>query len=990
MRFAVRRDTDDVSVIPADMLASVARGRIDRRLFDLTTLAEFGYDRRDTVPLIVTGQGAGRAATRGRALPSVNGAAYDVAKGAAWNSLTRDRGVSTVWLDGRRKAVLDHSAPQIGAPSAWAAGYTGAGATVAVLDTGVDQTHPDLADREIAEANFSDSPGNQDHVGHGTHVASIIAGTGAKSGGKYRGVAAGASILDGKVLDDDGYGQDSAIIAGMEWAVAQGADIVNLSLGGDDAPGVDPLEEAVNTLSAEHGALFVIAAGNDGPAVSSPGSADAALTVGAVDRDDQLAWFSNPGPRVGDGAIKPDVTAPGVNIVAALHSDGTIGQEVEPGYTALSGTSMATPHVAGAAALLAQQHPDYTGQQLKALLSATAKPTPGLTAFQQGAGRVDITRAIIQQIVTEPTNVSIGTVAWPHDDDTPVGKTLTYRNLGDADVTLALTIDSDAPAGMFSLSANEVIVPAGGTAEVTVSGDTRVSDIDGIFTGAVVATAGDTVTRTPVGLDREVESYTLTIDMLDATGAPTADYRAFLLNMDGSSYQYPYDDDGSIELRLPKGTYLFDSTIYDTVDGLPHMNFIVRPKVVLDKDTRITADARAAKPISVTPPVDATLRFADIGYTLPGGGGATFVINELRELSIAGLGEPLPGTTFTVGISTHWKAADGSYYGLVWFPHGTMPTGFTKAPRPGEFATVRMKLGSSAPGRTGEPGLWQAPSAGEAFVIGAGNPETPLPGTWTAHVTTDGVLWQSSLTQLHEGNAESEHSTPYRAYRPGRTHDVPLNHSVFGPTIADDWTSGGIFRIGNLVRVSPSLFSDGAGNEGYSAGVSGSLALYRDGELVGESPYPGGAFEVPAGDAEYRAVVTATRPAASFDVSTAVTAEWTFRSAYVDDETPTPVSASVVRFAPKLDDANSAKAGARFVVPVSLHRDGAVERPSTLTVDVSYDEGRTWQRATTVLNLAVVLTHPAGATSVSLRATATSRGGDTVTQTIIRAYTLRT
>ena len=145
-------------------------------------------------------------------------------------------------------------------------------------------------------------PTPDDTVGHGTHVASTIAGSGAASGGKYRGVAPDATLLFGKVCENDGC-TDSAILAGMQWAaVEQHAAVVNMSLGGGDTPEVDPLEEAVETLTAQTGTLFVIAAGNDGVdgSVGSPGTADAALTVGAVDRDDELADFSSRGPRVGD------------------------------------------------------------------------------------------------------------------------------------------------------------------------------------------------------------------------------------------------------------------------------------------------------------------------------------------------------------------------------------------------------------------------------------------------------------------------------------------------------------------------------------------------------------------------------------------------------------------------------------------------------------------------------------------------------------------
>ncbi|BFO21138.1 hypothetical protein SHKM778_75260 [Streptomyces sp. KM77-8] len=246
--------------------------------------------------------------------------------------------VEKVWLDGKRQASLDKSVAQTGAPTAWSAGYDGTGVKVAVLDTGVDQTHPDLAGQEIAERNFSDAEDSVDRFGHGTHVASTVAGTGAGSQGRYKGVAPGARILDGKVLDDRGGGWDSGIIAGMEWAVAEGAQVVNLSLGDTDTQGIDPLEETVNRLSAETDTLFVIAAGNEGEGgestVGSPGSAESALTVGAVDKADKLADFSSRGPRVGDGGIKPDLTAPGVDITAAASTASGMGQ-VFPGNARL-------------------------------------------------------------------------------------------------------------------------------------------------------------------------------------------------------------------------------------------------------------------------------------------------------------------------------------------------------------------------------------------------------------------------------------------------------------------------------------------------------------------------------------------------------------------------------------------------------------------------------------------------------------------------------
>src|SRR6185369_1071830 len=138
-----------------------------------------------------------------------------------------------------------------------------------------------------------------------------------------------------------------------------------------------------------YGALFVVAAGNSGAdhSVQTPSSADAALAVGAVDGADALAPFSSRGPRDGDYALKPDLTAPGVDITAARSKDAELGRPGEQ-YVTLSGTSMATPHVAGAAAILAQRRPDWDAATLKAALMGSARPNPATGVFGQGAGRV--------------------------------------------------------------------------------------------------------------------------------------------------------------------------------------------------------------------------------------------------------------------------------------------------------------------------------------------------------------------------------------------------------------------------------------------------------------------------------------------------------------------------------------------------------------------------------------------------------------------------
>ncbi|WP_203906693.1 S8 family peptidase [Rhizocola hellebori] len=520
---------EGIHAIPADVQERIDDGELDEKLFDLQYLVENKYHNEGALPLIVEYRGAVKplaAAATTTPLRSVKAAAtVTVDKGRAkefWNGLAKKstarvaaaeaplaEGVKKIWLDRVAKVVLDQSVPQINAPQAWQAGYTGAGAKVAILDSGIDATHPDLAGKVIASRSFVDGVAEAiDDHGHGTHVASTIAGTGAASTGRYKGVAPDASLIIGKVCDSGGSCRDSDIIAGMEWAaIEQGADVISLSLGGCCSDGTDPMSQVVNTLTAQTGALFVIAAGNDGSGpgtIGAPGAADAALTVGAVSKTDQLAGFSSRGPRSGDSAIKPEITAPGVDIVAARAAGTSMGTPVGASYTTASGTSMATPHVSGAAALLVQQHPEWTGPQLKAALMSTARDG-GYTVYEQGAGRVDAGRASRQQVLVTTPIADFGLLAVPGDGT--MARTLTYSNPTSAPVTLDLTpsirkADGTAvPAGTLTVDSQSVTIPAGATASIGAT-LTHNGLAAGLYTGSVVATnaAADLRLTIPVGL----------------------------------------------------------------------------------------------------------------------------------------------------------------------------------------------------------------------------------------------------------------------------------------------------------------------------------------------------------------------------------------------------------------------------------------------------------------------------------------------------------
>ncbi|MEU9507239.1 S8 family serine peptidase [Micromonospora sp. NPDC048170] len=640
----------DIYVLPKEAQSLITAGRLDRRLFNVTGLIEQGYDdaRTGSIPLIVRYRGNGVAARAAapsggqalRPLTSINGAAMAADKKQAesfWEAIDDDGpqagtartqlagGIDRVWLDAKAKALLDVSVPQVGAPGAWAAGYDGTGVKVAVLDTGIDPNHPDFAGKIVDSRSFIAGEEVKDGHGHGTHVASTIAGSGSASGGKNKGVAPGAQLLIGKVLSDGGYGADSEIIAGMEWAARSGAKIVSMSLGGPGTDGTDPMALAVNELTAETGALFTIAAGNEGRSgastLGSPGTADAALTVGAVDDADDIADFSSRGPRIGDGAIKPEITAPGVAVVAARAAGTSMGKPVDPHYTSASGTSMATPHVAGAAAILAQQHPDWTAERLKAHLVSTAKAHASDPAFSQGAGRVDVSRAV-QQDVFGTGVVNYGIVRW--DATAPVVKQVTYTNDGDQPVTLALSLRGAAlPAGLLGLGAGTVTVPAKGTATVPVT-----MNPTGVPTGtysahlAGVSADGTTVVSTAVGLVKDVERFAVKIKVIGRNGAAPAlaksEVRLFDFGRPGlPEVSYP-DADGTVALALPAGEYTLHAAISDPS---PEYNRLweytqgIIPNISITGDRTVTFDGRKASAVSMRTPNPTKTDRARIGFT---------------------------------------------------------------------------------------------------------------------------------------------------------------------------------------------------------------------------------------------------------------------------------------------------------------------------------------------------------------------------------------
>ncbi|GGL76526.1 hypothetical protein GCM10010129_20310 [Streptomyces fumigatiscleroticus] len=1023
----IRKADGHTLVIPADAARMVATGRLDQRLFDITELGKSTTRKAQKNGLkVIVGYRNAAAATKAevrdagtlrRTLKSLNADAVQTPQDDTpelWDAVTDGEktasGIAHVWLDGVRRASLDTSVPQIGAPTAWKAGYDGKGVKIAVLDTGIDTTHPDLKDQVVAAKNFSAAADTVDRYGHGTHVASIAAGTGAKAGGTYKGVAPGAKLLNGKVLDDTGYGDDSGILAGMEWAAEQGADIVNLSLGGVDTPETDPLEAEVDKLSEQKGMLFAIAAGNEGEfgeqTIGSPGSAAAALTVGAVDGKDKLASFSSTGPGL-DGAVKPDVTAPGVDITAASAANSVIAQEVgekPAGYVTISGTSMATPHVAGAAAILKQQHPDWAYAELKGALTGSAKGG-AYTPFQQGAGRVQVDKAIKQTVIADPVSVSFGIQQWPHTDDKPVTKQLTYRNLGTKDVTLKLTSTATdpkgkaAPAGFFTLGATTVTVPAGGKASVDVTVNTKLGGtLDGAYSAYVTATGGGQTVRTAAAVQREVESYDVTLKFVGRDGKPAADYTADLVGLSGlgkDKWYTPYEADGTVTMRLPRGGYFLTGSLYAGSDPQVYQgaDWITQPKLNVTKNTAVTLDARTAKPVDITVPdkaakpvaasADLSLETADSLY------GFGWMLDSFTNFRTKHLGPRITDGSLSQDWDTHWtKGAGEQYDTVVGGPVEQAATGYSRHYKTGELTTVKVGMSAGAKGKTGDVAAtgWLPHGYGSSAV----GIQQSLPGTRTLHLSaTGGVRWDMYFTQYggvdEDGFpvGEATYVLGPQTYKAGTSYAQTFNRAVFGPHLTTEY---GLFRDGNSISGLVPLFADGKAHAGSSVFTSVNTTLYRNGKKVGSNDDPlfgGKTFTVPAADAEYRLTTSVKRSVKVAEASTRIDASWTFRSKKAADVTRLP--ASTVRFDAATGSDNKVAAGKTATVPVTVEGAAKGSNLKSLAVYVSYDYGQTWKKVT-VKNRKITFKNPAKGKAISFHAKITDKKGNKSTVSIYNAY----
>ncbi|MEU1644049.1 S8 family peptidase [Micromonospora zamorensis] len=1019
-------------VVPA-RVASQIGPVLDPDLFDVTALIADGYDDENTTDLPVIVQPAtasARVAALGDvlSLPSIGAVAGHVPKKSpATAKLATDSllaGAKKVWLDrkvrataltgGGQHADLDRNLGQIAAPDAWKAGWTGRGTTVAVLDTGADFTHPDLVGRVADRADFTAEGGDAvDHNGHGTHVASTIAGTGAAAHGQRRGVAPDAKLVIGKVLDDHGSGADSGIIAGMEWAATR-ADVINMSLGGSDPDdGNDPLSLAVDGLSRSTGALFVIAAGNSGGAISSPGSAASALTVGAVDRNDKLADFSSRGPLVTSNVAKPELVAPGVDIVAARAAGTNLQDPIDRYYEAISGTSMASPHVAGAAALLAQRHPDWTGAQLKAALVGAADPLSGVDAYAVGAGRLNAARALGGPTSDQPV-VNLGTFAYPQSGTSEAKLSWTGESTTvlDLDVSVVNHDGQSVPRGAASLSASRVTLKRGATAGATVRiNRAALAARPGFYLATVTArTAGHKlVSTTPVSFYVEQPSYDLTIrtkPLPDLKEGAESWINLLVTNLTDPVVYYsgaggtPGD---TFTLRVPAGRYaiLGSSVAYYVDSDVLETTLAAEADLDVRGARSVTLDPARARPVTATVdgvPTTPTRTDLTNVQTAPNGLSWWHQISGYgAQTTVRTTALPKPG----VGSRRTWAAVN------LDSPAGTA--------KPYRYNLVHEYAG----GVPADPafrvsGAEQAKLARIEERFHQMDSEGMVTQLIRSGFTPDGV----PVTQTHEGNLppyRTDYLSPGylwadegvygglsaqeapRSYQPGSRQSKvwarqPLHSGWYDdPAGAESSCATAPSRTRGNLHIDLVSLTDQHQRadclQGGSIGVNRKLSMYRNGKLIDERDRPLADVTVAQQMADYRLTLDVDT-SLILPISTRVNTSWTFRSAGPDGTGSVPLPLLAVDYALPMDTLNHATGGTAELA-VRQMRGIKAQKVTSFQVWTSTDDGATWTSARvtgTGDSYRVALPTATAGEPVSLRVKAAANGGSGIDQTIIRAY----
>ncbi|MEV0950026.1 S8 family serine peptidase [Promicromonospora sp. NPDC050249] len=745
----------------------------------------------------------------------------------------------------------------------------------------------------------------------------------------------------------------------------------------------------------------------------APGAADAALTVGAVNDADEVTSFSSRGPRGGDNALKPDVTAPGDEIVAARGAGTGMGTVVDDQHVAASGTSMAAPHVAGAAAVLKQARPELTGQELKAVLMGSAQHTSG-AVWDEGAGRIYLPDALDQQVVASPSSLSLGTFLFPQTG--AATRTLTYENPTDLEVTLDLALDVTGPdgealpAGAAALSAASVTVPAQGSVTVDVTVDRTTGDF-GRFSGAVVATAPDgSDIRTTLGWAKESERYEVTVEGIGRDGERhDGGSLVHVTNVDdGTRYsEFVELEDGTWTGRVPAGTYSVSGKLWDedAEGAITELTAVMEPQIEVTGDSTVVLDATAGEPVSVTTerPADRDRVFLDVGR-----------VDEPAEW-FSGFGATVPGdadvyatptepvTEGTFGFTAAFNLAaptstadEAPEYTYDLAYHQEVVETLAFAATPENTAAVSVGYADLGPGVDVSSARYGVLVDDEGVHLrGYSRPVAPG-ASRTEYVTANDVTWLNSAEVSVPDGSDGVHINGIdHVYPLGASADT-LGGAVISTRLTDDNHIG---TWGDLLRLGLEAFTDSDGHRINSFEDPEKLRVWQDGTEVEDEEEIFFGVPIPAEGADYRVVLDGERTASWWNRSTRVSTEWTFHAAPGE---PDPDGEPPFVKLPALDVAYDVagmdlanKAPRRTTATVTVgHQAGSTGGTVTgARLSWSPDDGATWRKATLRRTGPGVYTAdlrvPKGTEHVSLRVEAKDKAGTTIKQTVIRAYGVR-
>lgn len=684
--------------------------------------------------------------------------------------------VEGVYIDQQsQKLDTGYGIAQIGAPHVWQQfGITGAGIRIAIIDTGIDYLHPDLGGgfgpghKVVGGYDFVNS--DQDPIddnGHGTHVAGIAA-----ANGVIKGVAPDANLLAVKVLDGFGFGFDSNIIAGIEWAVTNGANIINMSLGdifGGGDPD-DPLCQAVDAAT-QAGVLVVCAAGNAGAynTVGSPAAARTAVAVGADDMNHHIAPFSSRGAAPKTLQIKPEVVAPGVGILSTVPQSGT--QLSDPsGYMTLDGTSMASPHAAGAAALLLQKNPQWTPQQLKLALMESALNLLA-DVMTQGSGEIDVYASASSPVLSTGGDLSFGWDDLTQNIFTSI-QPLNLTNTTSTAIDLAMSTQFNAPPGMqVTVEPSSVSLAPGATA--TVNFTMRIDNATTPNLPAAPFAYGGMVqftSATGVNLHRPFaicKAPKLIISADDIIQNVTIFHGSDLPRFNTLFTR------GPLEMLIPQGSYDFFIQFLSTAP-FPHLELrdVVREKVNITTLTNLAISTTEAKNQLEIKPIDIqgaplSPNWTVAQYTFYNVAAKTFSVNSLAGFSISDsakifVSDVTPAFTFDASLAGLANAPQDPSY----FFYGTAHDGITSSRdftfKPSDFnkTTILHKPRPNGVQADLRNWLWSialgASSSGSGYESGVvlnGSVEQTIYSIPSTTTTAQGGFWSvDEVSKTNTGN----------------------------------------------------------------------------------------------------------------------------------------------------------------------------------------------------------------------------------------------